>query len=46
MKNIYLYNPVICEGDYCPMDCDRCPKADEALKLQEEEEESELSNNK
>lgn len=30
MKNVYAYNPEVCDGDYCPMDCDRCPKREEA----------------
>ena len=29
MKNVYLYDPEICEGDFCPLDCDRCPKSHE-----------------
>lgn len=26
MKNIWLYTPEICDGDFCPQDCDACPK--------------------
>jgi len=26
MSDLYLYNPDICDGDLCVMDCDRCPK--------------------
>lgn len=37
MKNIYLYTPEICDGGFCPMDCDRCRKADKALERIEEE---------
>ena len=22
----WRYNPEICDGDYCPGDCDNCPK--------------------
>lgn len=41
MKNIYLYDPEVCDGHYCCMDCDdHCPWADMVLeKLAEEEEE-------
>ena len=33
MKNIPYYTPEICDGHYCPMDCEdgHCPWADEAL---------------
>lgn len=37
MKNVYLYVPEICDGDYCPLDCDRCQKADKILEMMEEE---------
>lgn len=37
MKNIYLYTPEICDGGFCPMDCDRCRKADKAMERIEEE---------
>ena len=39
MKNIWAYNPAVCDGDYCPKDCDICPKTDECLELEEEEDE-------
>lgn len=26
MKDIWAYNPDVCDGDFCPMDCDYCPK--------------------
>ena len=35
---MYLYRPEICDGDYCPMDCDICPKADEILEMESEED--------
>ena len=35
MSDLWKYDPDICDGDFCPMDCDRCPKADR----EEEEEE-------
>ena len=38
MKNVYLYTPEICDGDYCPMDCDQCPKAELILELEDEED--------
>ena len=28
MSDLYKYDPDICDGDFCPQDCDRCPKAD------------------
>lgn len=31
MKNVWAYNPEVCDGDFCPMDCDHCRKLDEAL---------------
>ena len=30
LKNIWAYDPERCDGDYCPMDCDICQKADGA----------------
>ena len=39
MSDLYLYNPDICDGDFCPMDCDRCPKADACIEAAEEEDE-------
>lgn len=42
IKNIYLYRPDVCDGDYCPQDCDRCPKREEILKLEEAEDDAEL----
>lgn len=39
MKDIYLYDPEICDGDYCPMDCDHCYKADKIIEKLEQEEE-------
>lgn len=38
MKNVYLYRPEICDGDYCPMDCDKCPKAEKILETEENED--------
>lgn len=26
MKDIWAYDPDICDGDYCPLDCTYCPK--------------------
>ena len=25
---LWAYDPEICDGDFCPMCCDRCPKAE------------------
>lgn len=36
MDNMYLYTPEICDGDYCPRDCDRCQKSDMILELGED----------
>jgi hypothetical protein len=27
---MWAYNPEVCDGDFCPMNCDHCPKADDA----------------
>lgn len=27
-RDIWAYDPDICDGDFCPMNCDHCPKAD------------------
>ena len=37
MKNVWAYNPDVCDGDFCPLDCDRCYKLDEALGEEEDE---------
>lgn len=34
--DLWAYNPDICDGDFCPMNCDICGKAD-----REEEDEDE-----
>lgn len=31
MSDLWAYYPPVCDGDYCPMDCDHCPKQDAAL---------------
>ena len=38
LKNVYLYRPDVCDGDYCPQDCDKCPKAEQILELEEKED--------
>ena len=39
MKNVWLYRPDICDGHYCPMDCDIChPWADMVIEKEEEDE--------
>ena len=30
MSDLYLYDPDICDGDLCPLDCSHCPKREEA----------------
>lgn len=25
-RDVWAYDPEICDGDYCPMNCDYCPK--------------------
>ena len=35
MKNSPYYNPEVCDGHYCPMDCEnQCPWADEAMSVE------------
>lgn len=29
-RDMWAYNPDVCDGDFCPMNCDHCPKADDA----------------
>ena len=36
MSDLWAYDPDICDGDYCPMNCDYCPKRH----LTEEKEDS------
>ena len=31
VKNLYLYDPEICDGDLCVKDCDVCPKKEDIL---------------
>jgi hypothetical protein len=31
VKNLYLYDPEICDGDICIKDCDVCPKKETIL---------------
>ena len=26
MSDLFAYDPDICDGDFCPCDCDKCPK--------------------
>lgn len=40
MSDLHMYEPEICDGDFCPMDCDHCYKADEVLEYREEEEDA------
>lgn len=41
MSQLWAYNQDVCDGDYCPMDCDHCYKQEIALGLEEEEDEDE-----
>lgn len=34
----WAYHPEVCDGDYCPGDCDECKKADEAMEASERKE--------
>ena len=35
MSDLWLYTPEICDGDFCPMDCDTCYKADAVMEIME-----------
>ena len=37
----WAYVPALCDGGFCPGDCDCCPKLDENLAAIEEAEEEE-----
>ena len=41
MKDLSLYNPEICDGDFCPLDCEHCYKRDKAEEYMMEAEEGE-----
>ena len=42
MKNIPYYTQEVCDGHYCPMDCEaHCPWADEAMEYIMEMEDDE-----
>lgn len=30
MSDLYAYNPNVCDGDACPIDCEHCGKSEEA----------------
>lgn len=30
MSDLWAYYPDVCDGDFCPMNCDICGKADDA----------------
>lgn len=40
--SLYMYEPDICDGDFCPGDCDYCSKRFDAeeKRIREEEEEN------
>lgn len=29
MSDLWSYRPEKCDGDFCPFDCDKCPKGGE-----------------
>ena len=35
--SLWAYCPTVCDGDYCPRNCDRCPKMEEAVAVSAEE---------
>lgn len=37
MNDLYLYDPEICDGDLCWMNCDNCPKRDAAIEAANEQ---------
>lgn len=39
MSDLWSYDPDICDGDFCPMNCDICSKTDLVLEKQEHEDE-------
>lgn len=39
-RDMWAYDPEICDGDYCPMNCDNCQKTNKALEKQAEEEDN------
>lgn len=39
MDNYEFYRPEVCDGDYCPRDCDVCPKREIILEMEEEDAE-------
>ena len=44
-RDIWLYDPEICDGDLCIQNCDHCPKADKVMdKVIQKQEESNDSN--
>ena len=43
-RDIYLYDPDICDGDLCVMNCDNCPKSELVKEKQAAEFELDDSN--
>ena len=39
MSDLWAYVPEICDGDFCPLDCDKCYKRDKAMEYMMEEDE-------
>ena len=36
--SLWAYNPEVCDGDFCPGDCDECNKVELAFGVYDEEE--------
>ena len=39
MSDLWAYNPDVCDGDVCWMNCDNCPKHEKAAGYADEDEE-------
>ena len=39
---LWAYLPEICDGDFCPYDCDNCGKAEECIERMEAANEREI----
>ena len=40
MSDLWAYEPSICDGDFCPMNCDICAKKELVLEKDMEEDEN------
>lgn len=41
-RDMWAYNPDVCDGDFCPMNCDICGKAEKAAGYDDEPDDLEL----